>query len=277
MTRLQNERGFSAIIAIIIGIILTILVVGYFTVQSRKSNGTNTVNNNGTTIVTNNGKQLPCVIVTSPKDGATVRFPLEIKGTLNGCGWKSDRGMAGIAHLESDRGIVISDHINLYTSSPNGTPNATFSGTIYKYTTVPETAFGKLVIESVTPELYTYSQKQNFYSNRISAGACGIKVTSPVQNTKVSWPLHITGRVTGCGWLTSENVGDYGLVALFYQNGNQASGYYPMLKTERVGDNDFYADIASFDDSGNFQGYLLFVQNGAVIGSGQEYKVPVLF
>src|SRR3989338_9894847 len=91
------------VVLIVIGIILSAILVGLVTGKNRLL-GTFT---NGSPVVKEENKIECGLTVTSPKDGATVTFPLSIKGYVNGCGWVAQESIAGVVTLQDENSVII--------------------------------------------------------------------------------------------------------------------------------------------------------------------------
>ena len=91
------------VVLIVIGIILSAILVGLVTGKNRLL-GTFT---NGSPVVKEETKIECGLTVTSPKDGATVTFPLSIKGYVNGCGWVAQESIAGVVTLQDENSVII--------------------------------------------------------------------------------------------------------------------------------------------------------------------------
>ena len=95
---MQQNRGIIlGIIVIIIGIVLSLVLIGFFTGQhpfglkdSKKL------------------LKLPCgVTIYHPKQYEEVTFPFEVSGYVNGCGWDIENNIAGVLTVLGDNGLII--------------------------------------------------------------------------------------------------------------------------------------------------------------------------
>ncbi len=88
--------------AIIIGIVLILVLIGFF----RSSQHPFSLPNYHDTI------KLPCgLTLYHPKGGELMTFPYTVTGYANGCGWIVHDGQIGHALVLSNTGIILSDTI----------------------------------------------------------------------------------------------------------------------------------------------------------------------
>lgn len=285
--RKNNERGeISGAFLMIVGLILIILLLGVFSLSTKKtssttnSSNTSTSTNNSThsTATNGTGPAAVCgIVLDAPQIGQVVRFPLYLSGMITGCNWKPVNGVAATAYIAANDGTHLTDTIDLTAIQSGTTGTYSFVGNIYEYTQLPQTSTGKLVVTSASSPSHTFSRKVNISGNRISYGECGITVDNPRPNAIIRSPLHVSGRVVGCGWEVQN--GTFGSVALFSNDGTQVTGFVPLgQSSDWNGNNGITADIIFPSSGGNVQGYLLFMKAGEIVGNASaEYRVPVVF
>lgn len=93
----RNRGIILGIIVIIIGVVLSLVLIGFFTGQHPFG--------------LKDSKQLlklPCgITIYHPKQYEDVRFPFEISGYANGCGWGIENGSIGVLTVLGENGLII--------------------------------------------------------------------------------------------------------------------------------------------------------------------------
>lgn len=280
--RMTHERGYSTIILMMVGLLLLILLAGYFTYSksSKKSllprtPGVETTTPSTTTQATTSAN---CgIVLNSPSKNQTIRFPINLSGKVNGCGWKATTTSVGSAYIQSSRGTQLTDTIILHPILSGNDTETYFEGILTSYSVAPDTAYGTLVITSATTPTKTFKRQINLAGSRIAYGVCGINVSAPSINTRVVSPLKIYGRATGCDWRAEQ--GTFGSVALFADNGTQITGFQPLMQQATYeGNTSFSAELVFPPSDGTSLGYLLFQKPNATLGDQlKEYRVPIIF
>lgn len=145
MNSMHRERGNAVVI--ILGILLILFLVGFFTSDRAFWD-------------TFNYKQLlrlPCgVTVNNPnsKGGTKVAYPLLVDGYVNGCGWNVDNGRAGSAQILDAHGHVVVPPTTLVV--PIDSTNAPFYFSADLTAIAPPTTdTGSLLITSTAGLLYS--------------------------------------------------------------------------------------------------------------------------
>lgn len=93
----RNSGHLVAIVAALVGIVLCLVVIGFFTDQ--KPYGMPNYRQS---------LKLACgLTVYAPEEKETVKFPLTVRGYANGCGWTLSDGTVGTVEVLGINGIVL--------------------------------------------------------------------------------------------------------------------------------------------------------------------------
>jgi hypothetical protein len=131
------EGGYGHWVVLVIGIILVLMLVGFF-----KSGSENTI----TKVTYKSILRLPCgLTVNEPKDKSKISFPITVKGYINGCGWEAVGNSAGTAQVFDGNGMPLTSSIPLIVPPDSTGMPYYFEGTI-KLLTPPKTDSGSLII-----------------------------------------------------------------------------------------------------------------------------------
>jgi hypothetical protein len=140
MTR-RLEGGYGHWVVLIIGIILILMLIGFF-----KSGSQNTIAN----VTYKAVLRLPCgLTMKGPHDNDKISFPLKVYGYVNGCGWETRGGSAGTAQVFDGNGTRLSDPMTLIVPPDSTGMPYYFEGNI-KLLVPPQSDTGSLVIHGVT-------------------------------------------------------------------------------------------------------------------------------
>lgn len=86
-----------SVVLIIIGVLLALVALGYFSNQHAY----------GVLPNYQDSLHLPCgVSILSPKNGEAIAFPYTVRGYANGCGWGNRSGIAGSVSAVFDNGLI---------------------------------------------------------------------------------------------------------------------------------------------------------------------------
>lgn len=140
----MKERGIVPLIIIVIGFALILFLIGFF--RSEKSFW-NTVNYKALL-------RLPCgLTLQEPKDDSDAKFPILVKGYVNGCGWELVNGSAGLPAQAGTAQVFDGTGMALTKAVPLSVPEQSSEQPFYfeahvPLITPPTTTSGSLIILS---------------------------------------------------------------------------------------------------------------------------------
>lgn len=136
----NKQRGMADKVTIIIGLVLCLLLIGFFRPDT---GGINKVNFKSLL-------RLPCGLTYSGiSDNDKIIFPIEITGYINGCGWERNKMSAGTIQVFDGKGMPVTVPFDM-TISDNGTElPLPFKSDLHP-NFAPQTDSGQLVIKSNT-------------------------------------------------------------------------------------------------------------------------------
>jgi len=113
----MNQRGFSHIIIILVGLVLILLLFGIFAVKRSMETPLVTPQNS---FVLERPTHLPCgITVLDPLPNRRVTMPFTVRGYVNGCGWDNAPLTLGYVKVLNDKGQVMSAIYPLVRKDPN--------------------------------------------------------------------------------------------------------------------------------------------------------------
>lgn len=135
-----NQSGFVVWILIVVGLILALTVMGFFTQNVKRAYNTTetdepTVVSNPTTptITPPTEPVVECGLnVETPKEGATMQSPAVIQGYTNGCGWEVVDGNLATVQLYTSAGVAVTTPIPVsLLGSTSGATVSFFTTLVY--------------------------------------------------------------------------------------------------------------------------------------------------
>jgi len=132
------ESGSADHVAIIVGLILGCLLVGFFISGSGLLSKLNF----------KSFLQLPCGLTYSGiSDNQKITFPLQITGYVNGCGWDDQKGVAGTIQIFDAKGLPVTLPTPIDITD-SGTQLPLAFTAIITPSAAPQTDNGELILKS---------------------------------------------------------------------------------------------------------------------------------
>lgn len=172
MKRVNSNKGFIAPLLLIIGLILCLVLVGFFSqnikhaytpvnpaVPIPESTISSTTPNESESSTTDD---VVCgLIVQTPTEGQSVGSPLVVQGYINGCGWvASDAGVAYVGLYSSSGTAITTDVPVSIIGSSTGTSVSFVTTLVYPDTT--SSLSGYLLFRSVNDSSLTYKRNVKY-------------------------------------------------------------------------------------------------------------------
>ncbi len=130
----NGTRGFTHVILILVGVVLILLLFGFFAVKhSVVSTNTNPyqVPERSRPLKFERPTHLPCgITVLDPMPNQQVQMPITVRGYINGCGWNNAPITVGYVKILNERGQLISAEYPLLRKDSNFNLPAYFETTI---------------------------------------------------------------------------------------------------------------------------------------------------
>lgn len=132
----SHNRGFVSILLIIVGLLLALALIGFFTQNVKDTYDANLLSPNPTSTitppVTSSSNPPPTappaqevcgLIVQTPAANASVSSPLVVQGYANGCGWDVVNGHLATVQLFSSTNVPVTTAVpvSLTTGGASGT------------------------------------------------------------------------------------------------------------------------------------------------------------
>ena len=132
-----SERGQADQITIIIGIALSLVMIGFFRPDGIMEK-----------VSYKSIMMLPCGLTYNGiSDNDKITFPLEVDGYINGCGWERDGMVAGTAQVFDANGIPVTDATILKIADTGTVNPLPFIATL-RPNAAPQSDHGQLVLKS---------------------------------------------------------------------------------------------------------------------------------
>lgn len=172
MKRASSKKGFIAPLLLIIGLILCLVLVGFFSqnIKHAYTPVSPAVPVPESTISASkpedpeesSGEDIVCgIIVQTPTEGQAVGSPLVVQGYVNGCGWiANDTGLAYVGLYSSTGTAITTDVPVSIIGSTTGTSVSFVTTLVYPDTT--SSLSGYLLFRSASDPSLTYKRNVKY-------------------------------------------------------------------------------------------------------------------